>query len=433
MGATGTGSGPQTPLGVLAGGTIIPIEIAEALRARGRDVHIVALEGEADPAIARFPHTWVNWGAIGRMISAFQKAGCQEIVIVGRVRRPNLMGLRPDGLFWRTLPQLLGFLRGGDDTILRMVIAFFERHGLTVRGVADVAPELVAPEGPIAGPGALDGDRADILTACRALTALGPFDAGQAAVADRAGRLLALEGADGTDAMLRRLAATRGRNSGALADGVVVKLPKSGQEMRIDLPTIGPDTVRRATEARLEGIAVAAGTTIIADRLGLAQAAQAAGVSVIGLGEVERGARLGVEAVAAGDTPDLVVMPQRHMGDAQLGWQVLGALAPFWSETTVVVSRGYVLVIEGPGGAVAAVARAGALKPWGARLLRRRVGVAVTSDARLKPAAFADAAGRSGLAGIVAARGAGGESLAEAAKNAGLFHAAVGGGGGRRP
>lgn len=417
-------AGPQSPLGILAGGTQLPIEIAWAARGRGRGVHIVGLEGEADPTIEQFDHTWVNWGAIGGMIGAFQKAGCREIVIVGRVRRPNLMKLRPDGLFWRTLPSLFAFLRGGDDTILRRVVAFFEKHGLEVRGVGDVAPELLATVGPIAGPTAEGQERA-IATACAALVALGPFDAAQAAVADRDGMLLALEGADGTDAMLRRLALSRRETGGAGGGGVMVKLAKAGQEMRIDLPTIGPDTVRRAAEAGLQGIAVGAGATIVVDRAGLRQLAGESGIGVTG---IEAGRASGSLSPLAGPSAKpaaLIVMPERHAGDARLGWEALGALAPFWDKATVVVSRGYVLAIEGRGGAAAAAARAGRLKPWGARLLRRRVGVVVTSDLGRRHGPLIDAARRSGLAGVVVAGRRAPAEVHDAARGAGLFLAEV--------
>jgi lipid-A-disaccharide synthase len=415
-------AGPQAPLGILAGGTLLPVEIAEAARGRGRSVHIVGLEGEADPAIARYPHTWVNWGAIDGMISAFRLAGCREIVIVGRVRRPNLLKLRPDGLFWRTLPYLFRFLRGGDDTILRLVISFFERHGLTVRGVADVAPELVAPLGPIAGP-AKDGVvGAGIVKARAALSALGPFDAAQAAVADTSGRLIAIEGADGTDAMLRRLAATRISDTG----GVMVKMPKMGQELRIDLPTIGPDTVRRAVEAKLDCIAIGAGSTIIADRAGLAGLAVEAHVAVVGIDDTDSG-----KCDAAGSSPQTTAVrpppdgvPVQDLQDALLGLRVLDALEPFWPEATAIVSRGYVLALEGPGGAVAAAERSGRLKPWGARLLRRRVGVVVTSERNCDARALTAAAARSGLAGILASASSAKSLigvLREQAIQAGLF------------
>lgn len=410
---------PQAPLGILAGGTRLPIEIAEAARARGQGVHIVGLEGEADGAIEGFAHTWVNWGAIGAMIRAFREAGCKDIVIVGRVRRPNLMKLRPDGLFWRTLPSLFGFLRGGDDTILRMVIRFFEKHGLAVRGIADVAPELVAPSGVIAGP-ARELASLGIATACHALGALGPFDASQAAAADHSGRLLALEGADGTDAMLVRLAAKRRGGEGG---GVVVKLPKAGQEMRIDLPTIGPDTARRAAEARLDTIAVGAGSTVIADRAGLEQLARQTNVSVIGLDrtQAESGPAAPSPALPISSAVVMVPAPARHAGDVQLGLSAIAALAPFWAEATVVVSRGYVLAIEGPGGAVDAAERSGRLKPWGARILRRRVGVVVTSDRAPRGRALIVAAKRSGLAGIVVADASAAAELLAEARSAGLF------------
>ena len=222
-------------MGILAGGSAVPCEIAAAVMARGRKVHIVGLEGEAEPEIARYPHTWVNLGRVGGIIRAFREAGCREIVIIGRVRRPNLLAVRPDFGFWRALPTILSILRGGDDAILRVVLGFFERHGLKVVGAHEVAPELVAPAGVQGRHQPTSGLREAIARCAEALFALGPFDAAQAAVAEPGG-LLAVEGADGTDAMLRRLADPVGgaRRAG---EGVLVKLPKPDQErMRSQAP-----------------------------------------------------------------------------------------------------------------------------------------------------------------------------------------------------
>ena len=101
-------AGPRAaPLGILAGGGTLPIEVAEAVARSGRKLHIVGIEGEADAAIAGYSHTWVNWGGIGAMVGALRDNGCAEMVIVGRVRRPNLMALRPDLGFVVSFPNLL--------------------------------------------------------------------------------------------------------------------------------------------------------------------------------------------------------------------------------------------------------------------------------------------------------------------------------------
>jgi DUF1009 family protein len=385
----------------------------------------VGLDGEAEPDIERYPHTWVNWGGIGTMIRAFRGSGCREIVIIGRVRRPNLKKVRPDLLFWQSLPALLPILRGGDDAILRLVVGFFERHGLTVVGIEQAAPELLAAEGVLGRVRPADGDLESVATCARALAALGPFDAAQAAVA-KGERLLGVEGADGTDALLRRL----GPGS---SGGVLVKLPKAGQERRIDLPAIGPETIRLAVEAGLAGIAVRSGETLVAERRISIEKADAAGVFLIGVparvdarASPQVGFDIGVDALKAAS--------RRRPGtgslaDIALGAKVIGALDGAYERASVVVSRGYVLGTEGPGGALGLAQRAGRLKPWGTRLMRRRVGVLVMSDIAgelgFEPEQIAQRARGSGLAGIVVLRSATDEralaALRSAVDRAGLF------------
>lgn len=400
------------PLGILAGGSGVPSEIAAAVTARGRGVHIVGIVGEAEREIENFPHTWVNLGGIGAMIRAFHINGCRDIVIIGRVRRPNLASMRPDVGFWKSLPVLLRLLRGGDDAILRLVVGFFERHGLQVVGAHEAAPELIAPAGVLGRHSPGGAERAAMRRCTEALAVLGPFDAAQAAVAYD-GDLIAVEGADGTDAMLRRLAEPGAlKRHPLVAAGtkrsVLVKMPKPEQDRRIDLPAIGPETMRRAAAAGLAGVAVLSGQTLFAERRRAIELADDAGLFVIGLD-----AAATPEARTAQDMVDglagLKPRAQRtptaaHLADAQLGARVLAAMDSIWPQAAVVVSRGYVLATEGPGGAMPAAERAGSLKPWGMRLLRRRSGVLAMTDIGgelgFDPAELVRRARTSGLAGI---------------------------------
>lgn len=441
-GATRPGASAETtPLGILAGGSGVPCEIAALVSARGREVHIVGLEGEAEAEIAKYPHTWVNWGGIGAMLRAFKQHGCREIVIVGRVRRPNLLAIRPDLGFWRSLPALLPFLRGGDDAILRLVVGFFERHDLRVVGVHQAAPELICPAGVLGRHHPAAGHRMAISRCAEALAALGPFDAAQAAVGHDTS-LVAIEGADGTDAMLRRLLepAYSARRSAIDGAGVLVKMPKPEQERRIDLPAVGPETMRRAAEARLAGVAVLSGQTLFAERGKAIELADQAGLFIVGLelpspppvaGPSPSGSVRGIDGLK----PRAQRAPtSAQLADAVLGASVVEVMEGYWPQASAVVSRGYVLATEGPGGALSAAGRAGRLKPWGTRLLRRRSGVLVMTDIAgeigIDPGELTRRASASGLAGIAILRSpkdeAGLAILRAEADRSGLFLLAPG-------
>ena len=269
------------PLAVIAGGGTLPAALAAAAAAQGRAVHVIGIRGEADAKISRFPHTWLKWGEVGKLFATLEGLGCRDLVIIGSVSRPDLANVRFDFGAIKNLPFLLGLGVGGDDQVLSSVVRFLEGKGYRVCGAGEVAPELLAAEGIIGAKAPSPEDRADIETGFRVVSALGRLDVGQAAVVVK-GRVLAVEAAEGTDAMLVRCAELRkgGRRRGLA--GVLVKAPKPGQEERVDLPTIGPDTVEMAARAGLAGIAVAAGRVLIADRDATIAAAGEHGLFLVG-------------------------------------------------------------------------------------------------------------------------------------------------------
>ena len=269
------------PLGIIAGGGTLPIALAAAAAAQGRAVHVLGIRGEADAKISRFPHTWLKWGEVGKLFATLEELGCRDLVIIGSVSRPDLANVRFDFGAIKNLPFLLGLGVGGDDQVLSSVVRFLEGKGYRVYGAGEVAPELLAAEGTLGPKAPSPDDRADIEMGFRVVSALGRLDVGQAAVVVK-GRVLAVEAAEGTDAMLARCAELRkgGRRRGLA--GVLVKAPKPGQEERVDLPTIGPDTVELAAQAGLAGIAVAAGRVLIADRDATIAAAGQHGLFLIG-------------------------------------------------------------------------------------------------------------------------------------------------------
>jgi hypothetical protein len=270
---------PST-LGIVAGGGAMPAAVCEAAIAQGRPVHVVAFQGQADPALARYPHDWVRLGQVGHLIKALRRAGCREIVIIGSLRRPDLRKIGIDFGFLRHLPTILRLTRGGDDSVLTRIVGFFEGQGFAVRGAHEIAPGLLAPAGVLGGVAPAAEDLADTARGFALLAALAPFDIGQAVALSR-GHVLAVEAAEGTDAMLRRCGELRqwGRRRRA---GVLVKAPKAGQELRVDLPVIGPRTVELAAAAGFAGIAVACGAVMIADQADTVASADRHGLFIIG-------------------------------------------------------------------------------------------------------------------------------------------------------
>jgi len=279
----------EGPLGIICGSGTIPPAIAAAVTRRGRRVVLFALRGIVDPdAVAAFPHCWVAVGQFGRFCRLARAEGCRDLVLVGGMVRPSLREVRLDWATFVAMPRIIRAFRGGDDHLLTGIGRIIESEGFRLLGAHEVAPDITAPSGPL---GRYVPDAAaleDIDRGFALLAAMSPFDVGQAAVIAR-GRVLAIEAAEGTDGMLRRIIALReeGRLGMPRGVGVLVKAPKLAQDRRFDLPSIGPDTVLNASRAGLAGIAVVAGGTIVAEPLRLVEAADFNGLFVVGRADRE--------------------------------------------------------------------------------------------------------------------------------------------------
>lgn len=275
----------EGPLALICGGGSLPLAIADLVSARGRQVLLFPLQGIARPEdYAQRPHTWVRIAKFGTLARAARAAGCHEMVLIGSLVRPAFWQVRFDLTTLKLLPRIAAAFRGGDDYLLSSGARLIEEQGFRVLGAHEVAPEILVPKGALARVQPSEGDRADIALGFDYLHATGPFDVGQAVVV--AGRhVLAVEAAEGTDQMLERIAALRasGHIRASTVGGVLVKAPKRGQDRRFDLPSIGPRTVEGAARAGLAGIAVVAGSTIVAEPERLIAAADRANIFVVGL------------------------------------------------------------------------------------------------------------------------------------------------------
>jgi len=250
------------PLGIVAGGGLLPVRVAEAVAASGRPVVVAVLEGHGDPAAyPRFPAQSFRWGLAATMLAWLKQHGVRQVVLAGTVARPSVLSLRPDTAGVKLLARIGRAAFTGDDSILRAVMKVLAEDGFEVLGAQQVLGGLLPPAALMAGPPPDDLARADIQRGLAVCRALGAVDVGQGCVVQQ-GLVLAVEAIEGTDAMLARAGGLRREGPG----GVLVKALKPGQSRLADLPTIGPRTVEAAAAAALRGLAFEAGGTILLER-----------------------------------------------------------------------------------------------------------------------------------------------------------------------
>ena len=270
------------PLGILAGGGPLPGRVAAAARAAGRPVFLVGLEGFADPAVlAPWPHEFIRMGAAGRILAALRAHRCQDLVMIGPVRRPSFLDARPDAMGAKIIARAGRAIFAGDDGLLKAAIRILGEEGFRVIGAHEILGAALGPFGLLSRARPDATATADIARGAAVTQALGAVDVGQGCVV-RAGVVIAVEAVEGTDAMLSRCGPLLDLLGMAKPAGVLVKRVKPGQDRRVDLPTIGPDTIRHAAAAGLAGIAYEAGGTILAERETCIAEADRSGLFLLG-------------------------------------------------------------------------------------------------------------------------------------------------------
>lgn len=266
-------------LGLIAGNGELPKAVAEEARTKGYEVIAVGLEPLAENDLASVVDkiTWINVGKLGRLISFLKKAGVKEAVMAGKVPKSLLYKSRisPD---LRAMKLLFSLKDRSDDSILLALAKELKKEGITLLNTTDFTSSLLTPEGVLTEEGPSDKEWKDIAFGWKIAKEIGRLDIGQTVVI-RNQAVMAIEAIEGTDEAIRR--------GGTLAGGgaVVIKVSKPQQDMRFDVPVVGPDTLSAMHTVKARVLAVEAGKSIILSRKKLLQKARESGIVIVGVGD----------------------------------------------------------------------------------------------------------------------------------------------------
>lgn len=265
-------------LGIVAGGGALPRRLLEYCEEQGTRPFLIGFEGQTDPALLEgHDHILSRLGAAGEIVKTLKERGIADLVLVGSIRRPHLKELRPD-LYTASFFARIGIGLLGDDSLLKAIRTLLEKEGFRLHGIQEIMEKLLMPEGLL---GKVKPNRAqysDMVEGFRISRVIGDLDIGQSAIIQD-GVVLGVEGVEGTDELIRRCAEYRRTKTG----GILVKTCKPNQDRKLDMPTIGPDTVRVCAALGYEGIAVEAGAALVVDMQDLVREADEAGLFVIGI------------------------------------------------------------------------------------------------------------------------------------------------------
>lgn len=269
----------ERKLGIVAGGGDIPRMLIEDCQQQKRDFFVLAIEGNADKNLLdnTIPHAWIRLGQAGTGFKRFVDEKVQDVVMIGTIKRPSFKELVPD-LRTTAFFAKIGMKSLGDDGILRAVVKEFEHDGMVVRGIHEVMPELLVKSGILTKHKPDKKALSDIKRGVEVGLELGRLDVGQSVVVQQ-GLVLGVEGIEGTDKLIIRCGEYKRKGEG----GVLVKLRKPQQDMRIDLPTIGLSTLKNAKNSGLRGVAVHAGNALIVDEKNVIDYADKEGLFIIGI------------------------------------------------------------------------------------------------------------------------------------------------------
>lgn len=263
---------------LIAGRGTLPSLLIQALKAQGHPFVVIAFKDQTDPClVADIPHLWISFGEVGKALAYLKENKVTHLVMAGGVTRPSLRDLKPD---WKGVKWLahLGTKTLGDDGLLKNLIELIEAEGYSLVAPDALLEHLLAPKGILTTSSPDEDAWRDIRRGLDVLWALSPVDVGQGVVTQE-GLVLGIEAIEGTDALIQRTSTLHRQGPG----GILVKISKRTQDLRVDLPTIGPHTVRHAKAAGLRGIAIEAERTLLLEKEETVALANACGLFIVGL------------------------------------------------------------------------------------------------------------------------------------------------------
>lgn len=268
----------QVPIALLAGKGDLPRLLIEIFQSQKRPFVVLAFKGQTDEGLVKnIPHIWLHFGEAGKALHYLKEHKIQEIVMAGAISRPTLSEIRPD---WEGVKWLakIGTKALGDDGLLKLVIRILEEKGYRIVGPDDILETLLIPEGLLTEQPPDEQAWRDIGRGVEVLSALSSADVGQAVVVQE-GLILGVEAIEGTDALIDRAGSLQRPGLG----GILVKIAKRQQDKRADLPTIGPETIRKAAKAGLRGISVEAHRTLLLNQEEVLKLTEESGLFLLGL------------------------------------------------------------------------------------------------------------------------------------------------------
>ena len=270
-------------LGIIAGGGSLPKILIDYCKQNEIPYFVLAISGNAEKSYfdSSINHAFIRIGQAGTGFQKFKDEHIQDVVMIGTIRRPTLADLVPD-LRTTAFFAKIGFKSLGDDGILRALIKEIEVENWRVVGIHEIMPDILIKSGVLTKAKPDKQALADIKRGVEVGLKLGELDVGQSVVVQQ-GLVLGVEGIEGTDELIKRTAAYQRKGDAA----VLIKLRKPQQDMRIDLPTIGLQTIENAHKSGFKGLAVHAGNALIVDEKEVIKLADKYKMFLIGINPAE--------------------------------------------------------------------------------------------------------------------------------------------------